>query len=601
MAARSGTSRRALSCGARVVADGTKTTEPLRRALAASRQILVWALAFSAAVNLLYLAPSLYMLQVYDRVLVSGGLLTLVFISIVLAFALATLFFLDTMRSRLMARASLRIDRLLSPFLLDAALAQQVKGGDARKAQALREFDTLRQSLVGPAAMALLDAPWAPLYVVICFLIHPWIGLLTLLGGASLVGVAIINENALRESLREASSLAPKIYAAQEADGASAETIRALGMRRVLIERQMEGRADLNDLQTGSMFRSQIFTAITRLIRMALQSAVLGLGAYLAIERQISPGALIAGSILAARALAPLEQIVGAWRQIGQARNALRLVNEALESAMPTREHTALPTPKGELRIERIGVRLPESERIVLNDISLTISPGELLGVIGPTGAGKSTLARVAAGARAPDAGSVRLDMANFSDWDPEQLGRHVGYLPQEIGLLAGAIAENIARFTVRTQANAQSIDAAVVEAARIAGAHELILRMPHAYDTKLGLGGSGISPGQAQRIALARALFRNPPLLVLDEPNAHLDAEGEGALIEALKAAKARGAAILVVAHRAGVLSFADRLLVLRDGRVETQGPSEEVTRRLAGAQEGGSVKPMRPREAQT
>jgi PrtD family type I secretion system ABC transporter len=583
------------------VADGTKTTEPLRQALVASRRILLWALGFSAAVNLLYLAPSLYMLQIYDRVLVSNGLLTLVFISIVLAFALATLFFLDAMRARLLARASLRIDRLLSPFLLNAALTQQVKRSDARKAQALREFDTLRQSLTGPAAMAVLDAPWAPLYVIVCFLIHPWIGLLTLLGGVALVAVAVVNENALRDSLREAGALAPKIYAAQEADGASAETIRALGMRRVLIERQMEGRADLNDLQTGSLFRSQIFTAITRFIRMGLQSAVLGLGAYLAIEREISPGALIAGSILAARALAPLEQIVGAWRQIGQARNALRLVNEALAAAAPTREHTALPTPKGELRMERIGVRLEEGERIILNDVSLTIGPGDLLGVVGPTGAGKSTLARVASGARTPEVGSVRLDMANFSDWDPEQLGRHVGYLPQEIGLLAGTISENIARFTTRTDANAQSIDAAVVEAARIAGAHELILRMPQAYDTRLGLGGSGVSPGQAQRIALARALFRNPPLLVLDEPNAHLDAEGEAALIEALKAAKARGAAILVVAHRAGVLSIADRLLVLRDGRVEQQGPSEEVTRRLAAAQEGGTVKPIRPREAQT
>ena len=580
----------------------TKTTEPLRRALAASRGTLTWALVFAAAVNLLYLSPSLYMMQVYDRVLLTGGILTLVFISVVLAFALATLFFLDTMRTRLMARMSLRIDRLLSPHLLEAALAQGGRGVDSRKAQALREFDTLRQSLVGPAAMAMLDAPWAPLYMVVCFMIHPWIGVLTLLGGVTLIIVAVINENALRDSLREASSLAPKIYAAQEADGASAETIRALGMRRVLIERQLSARADLNNLQTGSLFRSQIFTSLTRFIRMALQSAALGLGGYLAVERQISPGALIAASILAARALAPLEQIVGAWRQIGQARSAFRLVNDALAASAVGRDYTALPAPKGELRIERIGVRLPESDRIILNDVSLTIAPGELLGVIGPTGAGKSTLARVAAGARAPEVGAVRLDMANYADWDPEALGRHVGYLPQEIGLLAGTIGENISRFTARTESNANAIDLAVVEAARLAGAHELVLRMPQAYDTKLGLGGVGVSPGQAQRIALARALFRNPALLVLDEPNSQLDGEGETALIEAVKAAKTRGAAILIVAHRAGVLAVADRLLVLRDGRVEMVGPREEITRRLAGAQaDGGNLKPMRPREAQT
>lgn len=584
------------------MADGTKTAEPLRRALTASRGILTWALVFAAAVNLLYLSPSLYMMQVYDRVLLTGGLLTLAFISVVLLFALATLFFLDTMRTRLMARMSLRIDRLLSPHLLEAALAQGARGGDSRKAQALREFDTLRQSLVGPAAMAMLDAPWAPLYIVVCFMIHPWIGALTLLGGATLVVVAVINENALRESLREASNLAPKIYAAQEADGASAETIRALGMRRVLIERQLSSRAELNNLQTGSLFRSQVFTSLTRFIRMALQSGVLGLGGYLAIERQISPGALIAGSILAARALAPLEQIVGAWRQIGQARSAFKLVNDALAANATGRDHTALPAPKGDLRIERIGVRLPESDRIILNDVSLSIAPGELLGVVGPTGAGKSTLARVAAGARAPEVGAVRLDLANYADWDPEALGRHVGYLPQEIGLLAGTITENISRFTARTESNANAIDLAVVEAARLAGAHEVVLRMPQAYDTKLGLGGGGISPGQAQRIALARALFRNPALLVLDEPNAHLDGEGEAALIEAVKAAKTRGAAILIVAHRAGVLAVADRLLVLRDGRVEMVGPREEITRRLAGAQaDGGNLKPIRPREAQT
>ena len=555
---------------------------------------------FAAAINVLYLAPSLYMMQVYDRVLTTGGLVTLGFVSLVLAFALATLFFLDAMRTRLMARMSLRVDRVLSPHLLSAALAQSAKGGDPRRAQALREFDNLRQSLVGPAAMAALDAPWAPLYVIVCFLIHPWIGLLTLLGGVALVAVAIWNETALRESVREASTLAPKIYAAQEADGASAETIRALGMRRVLIERQLANRSLLNDVQTSSLFRSSSFTSLTRFIRMGLQSAVLGLGGYLAVERQISPGALIAASILAARALSPLEQIVGAWRQIGQARSSYKLINEALLASPDDREHTALPAPRGELRVERIGVRIPGSDRIALNDVSVQISAGEVLGVVGPTGAGKSTLARIAAGARVPDAGVVRIDGANFTDWDPEALGRFVGYLPQEIGLLAGTIAENISRFGDRS--GADEVDAEIVEAARSAGAHDMILRLPQAYQTRLGLGGTGLSPGQSQRVALARALYRNPPLLVLDEPNAHLDAEGEGALIEAVKSAQARGAAIMIVAHRAGVLAFADRLLVLRDGRVDLVGPREEVARRLAEAQSsGGNLKQIRPREAQT
>ena len=582
------------------MAEENKRAEPLSRALAASRTLMIWALVFSCGANILYLAPSLYMMQVYDRVLLTGGLTTLAFISVVLLLALFTLFFLDAMRTRLMSRMSLRIDRIIAPHLLSAALAQSAKGGDPRRAQALREFDTLRQSLAGPAAMALLDAPWAPIYIVVCFIIHPWIGVLTLGGGVALVGLAVWNELALRESLKEASALAPKIYAAQEADGASAETIRALGMRRVLISRQMAARSELNDLQTASQFRSTSFTSGTRFLRMALQSAVLGLGGYLAVERQISPGALIAGSILAARALAPLEQIVGAWRQIGQGRNAFKLVNDALLADAPNRDYTALPRPRGELRIERIGARVPNSDRVALNDVSVNISAGEILGVVGPTGAGKSTLARIAAGARAPDVGAVRLDMANFVDWDPEALGAYVGYLPQEIGLLAGTIGENICRFTPRTGGD-HGVDEDIVRAARIAGAHDLILRMPKAYDTVLGLGGSGVSPGQAQRIALARALFRDPALIVLDEPNSALDAEGEAALVEAVRQAKARGAAIMIVAHRAGILNAADKLLVLRDGRVEMVGPRDDVQRRLAEAQTGGNLKPLRPREAQT
>lgn len=583
------------------MAEESRRAEPLADALAASRGIVVWALAFACGVNLLYLAPSLYMMQVYDRVLQTGGLATLGFISVVLALALFTLAFLDAMRSRLMARMSLRVDRILAPHLLSAALAQSVKGGDPRRAQALREFDTLRQALAGPAAMALLDAPWAPIFVIVCFMIHPWIGLLTLGGGAALVALAVWNEYALREALKDASAMAPRIYAAQEADGASAETIRALGMRRVLIARQMAARKELNDLQTSSQFRSSSFTSATRFLRMALQSGVLGLGGYLAVERQISPGALIAGSILAARALAPLEQIVGAWRQIGQARSAFKLVNEALLADAPTRSFTTLPAPRGDLRVERVGARVPNSDRIALNDVSFALASGEVLGVVGPTGAGKSTLARLIAGARTPDAGVVRLDMANFTDWDPEALGRHIGYMPQEIGLLAGAIGENISRFAPRTGADAAEIDAAIVAAARSAGAHDLILRLPKAYDTPLGLGGAGLSPGQAQRVALARALFRDPALIVLDEPNSALDAEGENALVEAVRSAKARGAAIVIVAHRAGVLAIADKLLVLRDGRVESFGPREDVQRRLAEAQAGANLKPLRPREAQS
>jgi ATP-binding cassette subfamily C protein len=313
-----------------------------------------------------------------------------------------------------------------------------------------------------------------------------------------------------------------------------------------------------------------------------LQSAALGIGAWLAVERQISPGALIAGSILTSRALAPLEQIVGSWRQLGEARNAYFSVRDLLAAAPRQMVHTILPKPTGALRVERVGIRLSD-ERPVIAEVSFAVEPGEVLGVIGASGAGKSTLARAIAGAIQPDVGIVRLDDANFLDWDADTLGSHIGYLPQEVLLLSGTIAENIRRFTAASD-SAGEMDGAVA-AAIAAGVHQQILRLPKGYETELGLGGSGLSMGQAQRIALARALYGDPALLVLDEPNAHLDQEGEAALLQAVNNAKARGAATVLVAHRQGPISICDRLLVLQNGRVEMIGPRDEVLTRLASA----------------
>lgn len=567
-------------------------------ALKAGRELLVWAAVFSAGVNLLYLSPSLFMMQVYDRVLQTGGLTTLAFVGAVLLFALAVLAFLDAMRARLMGRLSFRLDRLLAPALLEAAQRREDQPGEGQQRQIMRAFDSFRQALTGPAATAVLDAPWAPIYVAVCFLIHPLIGLVTLIGGGLLILLAMRNERALRGVLAQSGQLGPRLYAAQEADNAFAEAARALGMRRVMVARQLNNRAELNALQATALFGASSYSSLTRFLRLALQSTALGVGAWLAVERQISPGALIAGSILASRALAPLEQIVSAWRQIGEARNAFEAIKQVLGLADDGPPRTALPAPRGALRLERVSARVPGTDRAALNDVSLSLSPGEVLGVIGPSGAGKSTLARIASGALPPDLGAVRLDAASLVDWDSDALGAHVGYLPQEIALLEGSIAENIRRFEPRDEANAVEIDSAVVEAAKRAGAHDMILRLPGGYDARLGLGGRGLSLGQSQRVALARALYKEPALLVLDEPNAHLDQDGESALVEALKDAKARGAAILIVAHRAGVLALADRLAVLRDGRIEAIGPRDEIVARLAAASGGA---PMRPREAQS
>ena len=532
---------------------------------------------FSAAVNLLYLAPSLYMMQVYDRVMTTGGISTLVFVSIVLLLALAVLSLLDTVRSRILTRGSLRLDRLLSRKILQAAFSAG-SGSDPKSAQAMRDFDTVRQAATGPAAVAVLDAPWAPVYITICFLIHPLLGVLVLVGGAGLVGIAVLNERSQRRAMKDGGERSAALFAAHEAERQGAEAARALGMRGPLIDRHLAARADVLDVQSTAAFSGVGYASLTKFFRLALQSAALGLGALLAVQREVSPGAVIAATILTSRAFSPLEQIVGAWRQIGQATVSWKSLKDLLDKAPVDVARTPLPPPTGQTTLERIGVRAPGSDRVVLRDVMAQFGPGEIVGVVGPSGAGKSTLARVIAGAVPPAAGVVRIDNASYADWDPEALARHIGYLPQDVQLFSGTIAENIARFRQEPDAGARA-----VEAARQAGAHDMILRLPEAYDTKLGPQGRGLSFGQAQRIGLARALFGEPVLLVLDEPNAHLDAEGEAALVSALKTVRARGATCVVVAHRAGIMSAADTVMVLREGRMEAFGPRDQVFSKLA------------------
>ncbi len=566
----------------------------LRGALAASRNLFGWAILFSAGINLLYLAPSIFMMQVYDRVLNTGGMTTLGLLGLVLLFALAVLGLLDMTRQRLGARMGLRLNRLLAPTVIDLALNAKGDASDISRVQAARDFDTLRQTFVSPAAYALIDAPWTLVFVAACFLIHPIIGAVTLVGGAALLVIAVRHEHAAKPAIVRTAEAAPRYYAGQEADRAAAEAVRALGMRGVMVDRQLARREDLIAAQTQTVWVQSLYGSASRFWRLVLQSLVLGVGAWLAVERQITPGALIAGSILAARALAPLEQVVSGWRQIEQARVAYKNLTKLIDDEPKEQQRTALPAPQGELRFERVVVRVPEASRLALAQVSFGVSPGEALGVVGPSGAGKSTLARVAVGALAPDAGVVRLDGANLADWDVDALGRHLGYLPQDVSLLAGTVGENIRRFAPQTP----EADALTVAAAQAAGAHDMILRLPKAYDTMLGPRGRGLSLGQAQRVALSRALYNDPVLLVLDEPNAHLDADGETALVQAIAAAKARGAAIVTIAHRAGVISAMDRILVLQDGAIERVGPRDEVTRALA-ARQASAVTPLRARES--
>ncbi|QHD70543.1 type I secretion system permease/ATPase [Sphingobium yanoikuyae] len=554
-------------------------TGPIAAALRLCRRHLVGAALFSALMNLLYIAPTLYMLQVYDRVVPTQGLQTLFFLTLVLLFALGTLALLDRLRTRLLVRGGLHLNMVLSPQLLDATLGRP----DMTAArQALREFDLLRGAVSGPAALALFDAPWVPFYLIVCFLVHPGIGALALIGSALLPLLAYVTERNTRRKLDGAQVVANHSYASQEMFLAGAEVIRALGMRRALVALQLRQREAMLTAQTGASFDAGTYLAIGKFVRLAMQSLALGLGALLAIDGQISAGAIFASAFLIARALQPTEQLIASWKTIAQARQSYANI-ETLLAAMPVEAtRTLLPPPTGRIEVEGLTVLGPNRDRPILQNVSFLAEKGEAIAIVGPSGAGKSTLVRALAGAILPDRGVVRFDGSDRNDWDPERLARSIGYLPQAPTLLVGTVSDNIARFSA-DNGDREQIDNGVVKAAERVMADGLIRNLPNGFDYRLGLGGDGLSAGQAQRIALARALFGDPALLILDEPNAHLDAEGDAALISALAAFKAEGKTILIVSHKLSILPIVDRLMVLRDGRVDMYGPRDDILPKIA------------------
>jgi PrtD family type I secretion system ABC transporter len=556
--------------------------EPLAEALRACRTHFVWAAAFSALVNLLYLTPTIYMLQVYDRVVPTGGITTLLLVTLVAVFALATLATLDWLRTRVLIRAGLRLDRLLADRILARVIDMP---GRSSGSQALREFDAVRGAVSGQGVLALFDAPWTPIYLFACFLLHPYIGVLTLVGGIILVILAVLNERDARPRLKLAHDASTGAYSAQQAVTEQAEVVRALGMRRAGIARQVEQRRAAADRQADAQFTGGRYTGVIKFIRLLLQSLSLGGAAWLAVAGQLSPGAIIAASVLLTRAVAPIELLVGAWPSLVAARTGWKTLTDLFEgTADVDRATTALPAPRGRLGVEGVTVRLPGTDQPQLRNVSLRLEPGQTLGVVGPSGSGKTTLARVLAGAMKPTAGAVRLDGAEYDARDGDELARFIGYLPQSPSLFAGSIKDNVSRFAGAVGTPPAEVDRLAVAAAQAAGAHEMILRLPNGYDTVLGPYGAGLSAGQAQRVALARALYGDPVLLVLDEPNSNLDQEGEAALMAAVKDATARGAAVVIVAHRAGVLARVDRLLMLAAGHVMAEGPREEVLAQMRG-----------------
>ena len=541
----------------------------MKDALLACRHYFLIAAGFSLAINLLYLASPLYMLQIYDRVVTSGSQTTLVMLTIALLAAFLALAGLDLMRATILTRASVRLDRLLSARIVAASVETSQSGSS--QSQPVRDFDTFRQVITGMGINALFDLPWSPIYIAIIFLLHPWLGFFALGSSLLLVAMAVINEYLVRAPLKQASDLATANYIFTEMSLRNSEVIRAMGMIDGLIRRWGRDRSLALRRQTQASDRAALMSGVIRFLRLTMQSLILGLGAYLVIERQATAGSMFAASILLGKGLQPVEQIVGLWRNLVLARAALTRVHKLVDGGAQNERSFNLPKPTGKISVEQVSFAIASQQKVLLRDVSFRLDAGEALGIVGPSGAGKSTLARHLAGVMQPSRGTVRLDGADLSQWGHDALGDHIGYLPQDIELFSDTVAANIGRFKT-------NVDQEVIAAARLAGVHEMIIRLPQGYETQIGEGGAVLSGGYRQRIALARAVFGTPNLIILDEPSSNLDADGDRALSECAIELKRRGSTVIIVSHRPSTLANVDKILLLRDGAVEAFGMRNEI-----------------------
>jgi len=542
----------------------------LQKALDACRGSFLAAGFFSLFVNLLLLLPAIYMLQIYDRVLTSGSQATLAMLTLIAVFLFIVMGGLEWVRSQIMVVAGTRLDRLLAPRVFDSVFTQSLAtGGKISSAQPLGDLLQLRQFLTGPGLFAFFDAPWLPIYVIVMFLFHPLFGIAAIVAAVALLSLTVWNELSTRDDLKEANRHSMEASNQTQRNLRNAEVIEAMGMLPRVRERWQHKQESMLSLQARASRRGGLITSLSRTFRITVQTLVLGLGAYLAIRREITPGMVIAGSILLGRALAPLDQLVGTWRGFIGARDAYHRLDELLKSSPERESPMPLPAPAGELALDKLVVVPPGAPAPVIKNVSLAIEPGTMLAVIGPSAAGKSTLARAMLGIYKPYSGSVRLDGAELDQWERTALGRHVGYLPQDVELLDGTVSENIARFG---EVDPQQ----VVNAAQAAGVHEMILRLPDGYDTPLV--GNVISAGQRQRIGIARALYGDPRLIVLDEPNSNLDQDGDAALMKTLTELRQRGRTVVVITHRSNVLAIADKILLLGEGQIAVYGDRDKV-----------------------
>ncbi len=561
-----------------------KAASELRQSLRASWRLFVSSFIFSIFVNALMLTGPIYMLQVYDRVIGSRSRETLFALTILVAFLYLMMGVLDYARGRVMARAGARFQALLDYRVFSAVLKQAgLAAGRLGPNTGLRDLEAVQRLFSSPALFAVFDVPWTPIFLLGIFIFHPWLGYLAVGGGILLVFITFLNQIMTKRAVAAANMATAQADQFADAARAEAELVQSLGMRNAMFDRWLRFRARSLDQTILSSDLTGTFSSATKTLRLFLQSAMLGLGAYLVLRNELTAGAMIAGSILLGRALAPIEMAIGQWPLVQRAHTGWKRLSELLEKSPQEPQHTPLPPPRAILDVQQLTVIPPGEKHAALRMINFRLEPGTALGVIGPSGAGKSTLARALTGVWPPAGGKIRLDGAATEQYDPDVLGGYMGYLPQRVTLFDGTIAENIARMSVTPDAEQ------VVAAAKLAGAHDMILHLPDGYDTRVSPMGGRLSGGQIQRVGLARALYGDPVILVLDEPNSNLDSIGSDALNNAIRDLKKRGKSVIIMAHRPAAIAECDLLLVIEDGMRRAFGPRDEVLK--AQVQNAGQV----------
>lgn len=547
----------------------------LAKAIHDCRHAFQSAAIFSLFINLLMLFPSIYMMQVYDRVLGSNSTSTLLMLTLLAILLFAMMGALEWIRSQILIRVSARFDLLLNERLYRVLFRQSLLSGGKSSTQPLSDLLVLRQFLTGNGLFAFFDAPWLPVYIGLLFLFHFSFGVTAIISSILLILLAIWNERATHDDLDQANKVSVESSNITARNLRNAEVVHALGMLPDLMSRWKEKQHKLIMLQANASEKAGLIAALSKTYRLTIQSLVLGLGAWLAIDKQISPGLMIGGSILLGRALAPIDLMIGSWKQFLSARTAYERLNTLLAQFPAELDHMPLPAPKGSLLVEQAVVAPPGSKTAVLKGLNFRIEAGTFVALIGASASGKSTLARALLGIWPAAGGAIRLDGADVVQLDRGLVGSYIGYLPQDVELFDGTIADNIARFG--------ELDAnKVVAAAQAAGVHDMILHLPQGYDTEIGSTGGALSAGQRQRVGLARALYGDPVLVVLDEPNSNLDDQGEQALAVSLATLKQRGCTIIVITHRVGILGLVDRIMVLNEGLLVLDGPRDEVLAKL-------------------